>query len=352
MKTQSFIPLILSGVIGIACNQSTEESNAADEVEIQESDYDKDESDYDKDESDYDKDESEQEDDAGYEKDEDGESSEVCDNPAHEGYRTIVSDDATREYVLHVPASYDGTTPIPLMINFHGFGGCASQYADNVGDFYGLNALADSENFIVAYPQGVTRAKGAAEWDPGDSGTQDINENDLYFVEQLISGIGEELSIDSNRIYATGYSNGGMMVYGLACNGNPLIAAGGIMSGIMLGGECNPDVFTSLIHFHGIGDDALPYDGNQDFQPVLDVVDFWLSHNSIPSGNLETTSLNDGNVVRDLYTGGSGDSAFALYTVYTEHNKDGGHVWFSEDIDGSSPNQILWDFLSAYRLAD
>ena len=73
MKTQSFIPLILSGVIGIACNQSTEESNAADEVEIQESDYDKDESDYDKDESDYDKDESEQEDDAGYEKDEDGE---------------------------------------------------------------------------------------------------------------------------------------------------------------------------------------------------------------------------------------------------------------------------------------
>ena len=63
-----------------------------------------------------------------------------------------------------------------------------------------------------------------------------------------------------------------------------------------------------------------------------------------------TTQLNGGNVVKDEYIGGNDNTSFVLYTINSEHGKAGGHVWFSDDIGGISPNQILWDFLSGYSL--
>lgn len=276
----------------------------------------------------------------------------VCNNSAEDGYRTIVQGKVTREYILHVPASYDSNSPTPLVINFHGFGDCAADYSKLIGDFYNLDSLADSRNFLVAYPQAVVREKGAAYWDPGDNGSQSIKENDAHFTEQLISDISNDYNVDLSRVYATGYSNGGMMAYGLACSRGDLIAAAGIMSGIMLKGTCDVNEYTSIIHFHGVADDALPYEGNQNFQSVSDVVKFWLNHNNIPIPSLVTTELNGGDVVRDEYTGGTENTSVVLYTVKREHDKDGGHVWFSDDIGGTNPNQILWDFFATYSLDD
>ncbi len=39
--------------------------------------------------------------------------------------QTLVHDGINREYVLYIPNSYDGTSAVPLMLNFHGFGGSA-----------------------------------------------------------------------------------------------------------------------------------------------------------------------------------------------------------------------------------
>ena len=58
---------------------------------------------------------------------------------------------------------------------------------------------------------------------------------------------------------------------------------------------------------------------------------------------------NDGDMVRESYTGGNENTSVVLYIDYEEQVK-GGHVWFNGDKDGNSPNQILWDFLSSYSL--
>ena len=79
-----------------------------------------------------------------------------CINTNHSGYTTIVHEGVTREYILYIPTSYDSNTSSPLIINFHGYRGCASNFSSEVGD---LNSLADSENFIVAYPQAVVGEK-------------------------------------------------------------------------------------------------------------------------------------------------------------------------------------------------
>jgi len=273
----------------------------------------------------------------------------INNNANVEGFRTIVRGSDTREYIIHIPRSYNTNNPTPLIINFHGFGGTAADFIKESGSgSNGLNAVADNNNFLVAYPQGVERSKGDAEWDPGDNGSTNINDNDIYFTEQLIAEISTEFNVDPNKVYATGYSNGGMMAYGLACKKADKIAAVGIMSGIMLNDNtCNASQFTSVIHFHGTDDGVLPYNGNGDFQPVADVVNFWLNHNSIPATSLVSTPLNSNRVQRDVYSGGNGNTDYHLYKM-----NNGGHVWFSENIVGKNTNQILWEFLSAYSLTD
>lgn len=266
-----------------------------------------------------------------------------------DGYRTMVEGDQTREYVIHIPASYDSNTPTPLVINFHGFGDCVAYYSETVGE--DLNATADNNNFIVAYPQAVFREKGDKYWEPGDTGSEDIVVDDVYFTKQLIADIGNEYNVDVSRVYAVGYSNGGMMSYDLACTGSDFIAAIGIMSGVSLSASCDvTNASTSIIHFHGIADEVLPLEGNEFYQSIADIVNYWLGHNNIPASSLVTTELNGGDVIRDEYTGGNENTSVVLYTINREHDKEGGHVWFSDDIEGTSPNQILWDFLSEYSL--
>lgn len=278
---------------------------------------------------------------------------EFCVNTFSNELQTLSDGVAEREFILFVPDSYNQNNPIPLLINFHGFGGCAVDFVEQVGSGpRGLNEVANNNNFIVAYPQGVSRVKGSPEWDPGDNGFQSILDNDVFFVEQLIADISNQFNIDPLRIYAAGYSNGGMMAYGLACTKSNLFAAIGVMSGIMLEDICDENRFTSVIHFHGIEDDVLPLAGNQDFQSVSAVIDFWLNHNGIPESNRVRRELNNGNVTLEQFTGGNGNTDFTFYTINREFDKPGGHVWFTGDIEGVSPNQIMWDFLEAYKLDD
>ncbi len=275
---------------------------------------------------------------------------EECINSAADGYRSILQGSEMREYILYIPASYDSNSPTPLVINYHGFGDCAAGYADDIGEFYGLNELADNENFIVAYPQATfCGEKGDNYWEPGNTGSQDIIENDTYFTEQLIADIKDQLNVDLTRVYATGYSNGGMMSYSLACSSN-FFAAIGIMSGTMLAEDCNENEYTSIIHFHGIDDEVLPYAGNEDYDSIADIMNFWVNHNNIPTSSLVTTQFNNGDIQRDEYSGGNENTSVVLYTINNEFDKPGGHVWFSGDIDGTSANKILWDFLSAHSL--
>ena len=63
--------------------------------------------------------------------------------------------------------------------------------------FYQFHNVSESGKFIVVYPQGVIRVKGAAEWDPGDNSSTNINDNDLFFTEKLIEDIDETYNIDS-----------------------------------------------------------------------------------------------------------------------------------------------------------
>ncbi len=268
-------------------------------------------------------------------------------------YRTLTQVTSTetivREYILYVPANYDpqSTTPIPLVINMHGFGDCAADYFDAIGNFYNFNELADQENFIVVYPQGAWRPeKEDRYWEPGDPGVDHIYDNDVYFLEQLVSEVGTNFNLNMDKIFACGYSNGGMMAYSLACNSYDLFSGIGIMSGTMLEEDCDVMNPIPIIKFHGIADFVLPYNGDQWYQSAADVIDFWLDQNNISPNSLITTMINGGDVIREEYTGSEPNSCVTFYTVHEEWGDPGGHVWFSDQMDATNPNQIMWDFFN------
>ena len=166
-----------------------------------------------------------------------------------------------------------------------------------------LRTQADSNNFILAYPQGIIRSKSSTEWDP-DTDTDNINDSDLEFIKKLINQISSSYNIDATRIYVAGYSNGGMMAYGLGCKRSHLITAVGVVSGTMLQStinQCSPSHATAIINFHGTADNVLPYNGNSNFPSVATAINYWKTYNNIPTANESETDI-DSNTKKYTYS--------------------------------------------------
>ena len=256
--------------------------------------------------------------------------------------QTIVHDGINREYVLFIPNSYDGTSAVPVLFNLHGFGDNASDYMNNAD----MRAVAESDTFILVYPQGSC-SDGSSHWNPCPTGGDNKSTaDDVGFVESMISEISSQYNVDMERIYAAGYSNGGMMAYGLANYKSDLIAAVASVSGAMLdciGSTSHP---IPLIHLHGTSDGVLPYNGSSDWNSVQSTLDYWINFNNT---NITPTVSNDnsGGMSIEHYVYDQGDSS-----VSVEHYKfiGGDHVWFSATYQGQNTSELVWSFVSRYDI--
>ena len=261
--------------------------------------------------------------------------------------QTIVHNEINREYVLYIPDSYDGTTEVPLMLVFHGFGGSASEFMNGSTDGNSdMRLLAETETFILVYPQGSC-LDGGAHWNPcpiGDDNKSDAD--DVGFVEAMISEISSQYNVDMERIYAAGYSNGGMMAYGLANYKSDLIAAIASVSGVML--DCTG--FTShpmpVVHLHGTSDDIIPYNGSNAWNSAQSTLDHWVNFNNTITVPTVITDSSGGMTI-EHYTYDQGDSL-----VSVEHYKyiGGAHVWFSSTFQGQNTSELVWNFVSRYDI--
>ena len=260
--------------------------------------------------------------------------------------RTLSHNGITREYILYVPDSRDETSEVPLMLNFHGFGQTADQYLK----FADMRSLADTENFILVYPQG-TLLDGDPHWNAGlKSDTNKSNADDFGFVEALINEISSNYKIDPARVYSCGYSNGAFFAYALACYHSDKIAAIGSVAGTMMEetyNNCNPSHPTAMINIHGTSDAYVPYGGwNEGLKSIDDVLAYWTGFNNT-SATLTVNRMNDGviTIEHDSYTDGDNNTSVDHYKVI-----DGGHVWFDISYDGSDTSALVWNFVSRYDI--
>ena len=256
--------------------------------------------------------------------------------------QTIVHDGINREYVLYVPNSYDGTSSVPLMLNFHGFGGSASEFMS----YADMRSVAESDTFILAYPQGSC-SDGSSHWNPCPVGGDNKSDaDDLVFVESMINEISSQYNIDMERIYAAGYSNGGMMAYGLAHYKSDLIAAVASVSGVMLDCTGSTNHPMPVVHLHGTSDGVLPYNGNSYYSSAQNTLDHWINFNNTTT-TPTVSSDNSGGMTIEHYVYDKGDRL-----VSVEHYKyiGGDHVWFSATFQGQNTSELVWNFVSRYDI--
>ena len=273
-------------------------------------------------------------------KKDDKKNSESCNSNTNA--QTIVHDGLNREYVLYIPDSYDGTSAVPLMMNFHGYSQSASEYIIEAD----MRPLAESDTFILVYPQGSC-LDGLSHWNACPTGGDNKSDaDDFGFVESMINEISSQYNVDMERIYAAGYSNGGMMAYGLANYKSDLIAAVASVSGGML--DCTGPTSHPMpvVHLHGTSDGVLPYNGGSDWNSAQSTLDHWINFNNTNTSPTVTTD-NSGGMTIEHYVYDQGDSL-----VSVEHYKyiGGDHVWYNSTFQGQNASELVWNFVSRYDI--
>lgn len=156
-----------------------------------------------------------------------------------------------REYIVKLPKNYDNTKPHMLIFTFHALGGTAAQIAngeEGALPFYGLPPLA-KDNAIFVSPDGI------------DNGWANIKGEDIDFVDDMMATIEDDLCVDEDLRFATGFSFGASMSYSLACARPEHIRAVAVLSGGRLSGCEDGNKPVAFYIQHGTEDATLPIKG-------------------------------------------------------------------------------------------
>lgn len=180
------------------------------------------------------------------------------------GSRQINVNGQQRTYHLHVPNSYPTDRRVPLVLRYHGIGGNGGQEITSTG----YRAIADREGFILVAPSGAQAGgfSGGA-WNVGTCCTADRNIDDVAFAKAIIADVKRYANIDSQRVYATGFSMGGGMTHYLACHASDEIAAFAPEAFDLLQenvGQCQPDRAVPLLSQRASNDSLVKYNGGED----------------------------------------------------------------------------------------
>ena len=267
---------------------------------------------------------------------------------------SIMHDGIQRDYILYIPAIYDGNQDVPLVLNFHGLGSNANEQM-----FYGdFRDIADTEGFVLVHPQGTT-LNGSQYWNVGSPGSSSVD--DVGFIEALIDELGNLYAINLDRVYATGMSNGGYMSLLLACQLSEKIAAVASVTGSMTPetyDACNAQHPIPILQIHGTSDSDVPYNGVWWSRSIEDVISYWVSYNNCDTNptimSFPDIDPLDGSTV-DHFVYSDGDNG-----VTTEHMKviGGNHTWPGSafDLPGLNTNQDInasmeiWQFFSRFDI--
>jgi polyhydroxybutyrate depolymerase len=254
-----------------------------------------------------------------------------------------------RSYLLYLPPDYRGTTHYPLVLDFHGYGSNPFMQA-NVSSF---TLLARQQSFIVAYPWGAIGPNNHTGWATGLPGRAHVN--DVLFVSDLLRHLQATVCINLQRIFATGFSNGGGMTNVLACKLAGRIAAFAPVSGSYppVPGGCSPLQPVSILEFHGTADPIVPYLGSlrKKEPPIMLWLQQWASRDGCTQG--PNRFYRSPNVIGEAWTGCKNGVVVIGYRILGE-----GHQWphilfklrTGKTWVAYTATQLIWSFFQSHPL--
>lgn len=296
---------------------------------------------------------------------------------AREELRSVSVDGRSHSYRLYIPATL-AAVPAPLLVSLHG--GASNALLHNT--LTRLPAQAEASGFVLLSPNGYTDNPDSVlyTWNAGaccDPAAAD-NVDQLKVLRAMLDDAATRVAVDTRRVYAAGYSNGGMMAYRLACQMSDRIAAIGVVAGEMMDKDlsfglertvfdCDPPRPVPVIHLHGLSDTCARFEGGvgTGAQPrpprsaVPDNIAFWRTHNGCTTGPTQTYQQGDARC--ETHGGCSNGADVRLCTV-----DSAGHVWpgapastYPAELQAScggaqttnlDANTQLWSFFAAHPM--
>jgi poly(hydroxyalkanoate) depolymerase family esterase len=291
----------------------------------------------------------------------------------------------SRPYFVYTPATYTPGTAVPVIVMLHG---CTQTPADFAAGT-GMNALADTKNFLVVYPQQTSSYNQNQCWNWYDPAHQSRGSGEPAIIAGIVKEVMANTSkwtVDTSRIYVTGLSAGAAMSAIMGATYPDLFAAIGVHSGLEYkSATTQNDAFTAMrsggpdpavqgqaaynamgsyarvvptIVFQGTGDYTVyPINGDQTIQQ-------YMKTDALASGGTYKATFNSPSSTTNGQVSGTQGRA---YTISRWNDNNGnlveeywkvtsmGHAWSGGSTSGSytdpnGPNasQAMYDFFMAH----
>jgi len=251
--------------------------------------------------------------------------------------RTFSNAAGSRAYKVYVPSGYTGKA-LPVVVMLHG----CTQNPDDFAAGTRMNALAEEQTFLVAYPSQPQSANMQKCWNWFNAGDQQRDRGEPSIIAGIALAVVKEFSADRSRIYAAGLSAGGAAAAIMADTYPDVFAAVGVHSGLACGAARDmPSAFAAMngggspkaqtvgagvptIVFHGDADRTVsPVNGDQVIAQAA-------------SGEALTRIVSQGqsdrgmSFTRTVQTNASGRAMLEQWALH-----GAGHAWSGGSTDGS-----------------
>jgi len=285
-----------------------------------------------------------------------------------------------RAFELSIPESWDGSSPLPLVIAYHGGGGnreaaqtvaCPGGNRDDAGC---LDAMAHARGYAVVSPDGTAQRplRDVRTWNGGGGGDDSYcasgqacarGIDDIGYTDDLLVEVAAAIPIDAQRIYATGISNGGAMSHRLACERPELIAAIAPVAGANQhaddGGPCGS---IPVLHIHGTLDPAWKFEGGDggfdkgEKTSVAETMAGWSARNGCSETFVDAAIADrdpdDGVASTRRTFDGCAQTTELITMDGAGHTWPDGYQYFGEDrigrVSHDFGNEVILDFFDAH----
>jgi polyhydroxybutyrate depolymerase len=260
---------------------------------------------------------------------------------------SINHDGIDRDFVYYTPSTWNISQELPLLIVLHGL----TQTGSGVMGITDFNDIAETNNFIVCYPDGINNSWNA------NMNISVSSADDLGFIEELSTYFQNTLNTNPLKQYLCGFSSGSFMCHKIVCESSQCFAAIAAVSGNMsdtVDMNCSPNFKPSVLHIHGTADPVVNYFGSPTTGVAVDTtIEKWrmfLACDLTPvTTNMPNTNLFDFSYPQRIVYQNCGTSSLELIKIF-----GGGHQWpgiltligglGNINMDFYSP-QFIWDFL-------
>lgn len=275
---------------------------------------------------------------------------------------TLTLNGVTRQYLLYIPKAVPASPS--LVVYLHGAHGGLYE-----GQNMGWTTKAAADDFIAAYPQGLPNSSGITSWNLYYNYTYSKAPDDVGFIKALIQAVELGLSVDSHKVFVTGYSLGAFMTNRVGVELGTLVAAIAPVSGELWenagGGIPKATAPISVLMMNGSADTSVPYCGMSAPYPEAtedDTFNYWQTQNVCKQN---TAALCSGG--KPTATTSKTATGCSSSVVVQQYELIGGiHKWYTVPMNvapgtstqpynskfttstGLTTNDIIWNFFVAH----